>query len=58
VQVVSADTFSPVLGGLMEEANLGVQLAACTLLLGIGTRAGTLGERQAAAGIRMYWPLD
>jgi hypothetical protein len=41
--VVTPDTFSPIINTLLEEANLGVQLGAATLLLGIGTRTG-LGE--------------
>lgn len=45
-QVVSADTFSPVINTLLEERDLGLLLSASTLLQGICARNGA-GARTA-----------
>uniref|UniRef100_A0A7S0R8D3 Clathrin adaptor alpha/beta/gamma-adaptin appendage Ig-like subdomain domain-containing protein n=1 Tax=Chlamydomonas leiostraca TaxID=1034604 RepID=A0A7S0R8D3_9CHLO len=46
-QVVTADTFSPVINALLEERDLGLLLSAATLLQGICARNGSAGYEGA-----------
>lgn len=48
-QLVTADTFAPVMAQLLEERDLGMLLCCVTLLLGICARCGS-GEWQLPAG--------
>jgi len=41
--LINADTFSPIMIGLLEDRDLGVLLGSVTLLLGICTRTGSSG---------------
>lgn len=40
-QLVSAETFAPIMGRLLEEHDLGLLLSSVTLLLGLCSRAGS-----------------
>eukprot|EP00879_Flechtneria_rotunda_P008959 GHRR01009380.1.p1 GENE.GHRR01009380.1~~GHRR01009380.1.p1 ORF type:complete len:1159 (+),score=411.60 GHRR01009380.1:174-3479(+) len=45
-QLVSADSFSPIMAQLLEERDLGLLLSCATLLLGICARSGSAGYEQ------------
>lgn len=46
-QMISSDTFSPVVTALLEERDIGVLLGVVTLLLGLAARTGTGALQQA-----------
>eukprot|EP00882_Tetradesmus_deserticola_P014382 GHRQ01015294.1.p1 GENE.GHRQ01015294.1~~GHRQ01015294.1.p1 ORF type:complete len:319 (+),score=190.26 GHRQ01015294.1:1468-2424(+) len=48
-QLVSADTFAPLMAQLLEERDVGLLLSCVTLLLGICTRTGSAGYEQCQA---------
>lgn len=48
-QLVSADTFAPVMAQLLEERDVGLLLSCVTLLLGICARTGSAGYEQCQA---------